>query len=113
VGIVPEERLPALYRGTIALIFASLYEGFGLPLLEAMACGAPVVTSNVTAMPEVAGGSAMVVDPKSIDQISKAMSQVVTDSSLRRQLRQKGLVRAVEFSWTATVGRVIELLAAL
>lgn len=113
VGIVPEERLPALYRGTIALIFASLYEGFGLPLLEAMACGTPVVTSNVTAMPEVAGGSAMVVDPKSIDQISKAMSQVVTDSSLRRQLREKGPVRAAEFSWTATVGRVIELLAAL
>lgn len=113
VGIVPEERLPTLYRGTIALIFASLYEGFGLPLLEAMACGTPVVTSNVTAMPEVAGGAAMVVDPKSIDQISKAMSQVVTDSSLRRQLREKGLVRAAEFSWTATVGRVIELLAAL
>jgi glycosyltransferase involved in cell wall biosynthesis len=113
VGVVPEERMPELYRGAIALIFASLYEGFGLPLLEAMASGTPVVTSNVTAMAEVAGGAAVEIDPKSVDEISQAMLQVAVDSSLRRQLHEKGLVRAAEFSWTATVGRVIELLAAL
>ncbi len=106
VGIVPEARLPSLYRGAEALIFPSLYEGFGLPILEALACGTPVVTANTTAMPEVAGDAALLVDPTSVKQISRAMEQVVSDTSLRRQLQEKGLAQAAKFSWEATCSRV-------
>jgi glycosyltransferase involved in cell wall biosynthesis len=106
VGSIPETHLPALYRGAKALIFPSLYEGFGLPLLEAMACGTPVVTSNLTAMPEVAGGAALIVDPTSVDQIKDAIRKIAADSSLRQQLREKGLERASHFSWQKTAERV-------
>jgi glycosyltransferase involved in cell wall biosynthesis len=111
-GMVPELKLPSLYRGAEALVFPSLYEGFGLPVLEAMACGTPVVTANVTAMPEVAGGAALLVDPTSVEQIASAMEQIVSDTALRRQLRQKGLTRSAEFSWESTVARVCELIRA-
>jgi glycosyltransferase involved in cell wall biosynthesis len=109
-GGVPEAKLPALYRGAQALVFVSLYEGFGLPILEAMACGVPVVTSNVTAMPEVAGDAALLVDPTSVEEIAEAMMQIVGDDSIRRQLREKGLARAERFSWSKTAGRVREIL---
>ena len=109
-GAVPEEKLPSLYRGAEALIFPSLYEGFGLPLLEAMACGTPVVTSNVTAMPEVAGDAALLVDPRSVGQIASAIQEIVNESLLRQHLREKGLVRASDYSWDATCGRVYRLL---
>jgi glycosyltransferase involved in cell wall biosynthesis len=112
VGRVPESRLPLLYRGAEALVFPSLYEGFGLPLLEAMASGTPAVTSNTTALPEVAGDAALLVDPTSVEQIAVAMRQVISDSSLRRQLREKGLARAVQFSWKSTAARVHETLGA-
>jgi len=110
-GVVPEAKLPALYRGALALVFVSLYEGFGLPILEAMACGVPVVTSNVTAMPEVAGDAALLVDPKSVEQIAETMMQIVGDDSMRRQLREKGLDRVARFSWSKTAGRVREILS--
>jgi glycosyltransferase involved in cell wall biosynthesis len=110
MGVVPEARLPSLYRGAKALIFPSLYEGFGLPVLEAMACGTPVVTSNLTALQEVAGDAALLVDPTSTAQIAAAMEQIVSDTALRKQLRQKGLTRATEFSWSTTACRVRELL---
>jgi glycosyltransferase involved in cell wall biosynthesis len=113
VGMVPEERLPALYRGAQALVLPSLYEGFGLPVLEAMACGVPVVTSSVTAMPEVAGDAALLVDPRSVEEISRAMEKVVGDIGLRRQLIQKGTERAASFTWTSTAARVHQLVAAL
>ena len=109
-GLVPEEKLPSLYRGAEALIFPSLYEGFGLPLLEAMACGTPVVTANTTALPEVAGRAALLVDPTSVEQIAEAMKRIVSDTSLRQQLREKGLARAAQFSWDSTTARVHELL---
>jgi glycosyltransferase involved in cell wall biosynthesis len=110
VGNVPEDKFPSLYRGAEGLIFASLYEGFGLPILEAMACGIPVVTSNVTAMPEVAGDAALLVDPRSVEQISAAMENIARDASLRQQLREKGRMRATNFSWETTCGRVHQLL---
>jgi glycosyltransferase involved in cell wall biosynthesis len=109
-GVVRETELPSLYRGAEALVFPSLYEGFGLPILEAMGCGTPVVTANVTAMPEVAGGAALLVDPTSVEQIARAMEQIVSDTTLRRQLRHKGLTRAAEFSWASTAARVRELI---
>jgi glycosyltransferase involved in cell wall biosynthesis len=76
-----------------------------------MACGIPVVTSNTTAMPEVAGEAALLVDPNSVEQISMAMEKIVSDSSLREQLRDKGITRAARFSWASTVDRVHKLLA--
>jgi glycosyltransferase involved in cell wall biosynthesis len=109
-GIVPESTLPALYRAAEALVCPSLYEGFGLPILEAMACGTPVLTSNVTALPEVAGDAALLVDPASVDQIADAIEQIVSDTSLRSCLRQKGLTRASQFSWMRTIDRVNEVL---
>jgi glycosyltransferase involved in cell wall biosynthesis len=110
VGVVPEAKLPSLYRGAEALIFPSLYEGFGLPVLEAMACGTPVVTANATAMPEVAGDAALLVDPTSVEQIATAMEQILSDATLRQQLRHKGLTRAAQFSWERTSVRVHELI---
>jgi glycosyltransferase involved in cell wall biosynthesis len=109
-GPVPEEKLPSLYRGAEALVFPSLYEGFGLPLLEAMACGIPVLTANTTALPEVAGGAAVLVDPTSVELIAKAMERIVSDTSLRQRLKEDGMVRAAQFSWTKTVSRVREVL---
>ena len=111
IGTVPEIRLPSLYRGALALIFPSLYEGFGLPVLEAMACGTPVVTSNVTAMPEVAADTALLVNPASVDEIAQAMKQIVDDAGLRTLLREKGLARAAEFSWDKTIAKVREAIA--
>ena len=111
VGVVPEAKLPSLYRASDALIFPSLYEGFGLPILEAMACGTPVVTANVTAMPEVAGGAALLVDPTSVEQIRGAMERVVSDNSLRLQLRKLGRARAARFSWVDSAAKVQKLLA--
>lgn len=112
IGNVPEAELPALYRGAHALVFASLYEGFGLPILEAMACGTPVMTSNVTAMPEIAGGAACLVDPTSLEDISAGIEQITSDSCLREQLREKGLARAAQFSWECTAHAVRRALAA-
>lgn len=111
LGMVPEGNLPALYRGAEALILASLYEGFGLPVLEAMACGVPVITSNVTAMPEISGDAALLVDPRSVEQISRAMERITRDTGLRQQLVEKGISRAACFSWQDTVQKVRKLLA--
>lgn len=110
-GVVPEAKLPSLYRGAEALIFPSLYEGFGLPLVEAMACGTPVLTSNITAMPETAGDAALIVDPTSVEQIAVAMGQIVSDTALRRRLREKGLARAAKFPWENTAAGVNQVLA--
>jgi glycosyltransferase involved in cell wall biosynthesis len=106
VGFVPESKLPALYRGAQAMIFPSLYEGFALPVLEAMACGTPVVTANVTAMPEVAGSAALLVDPTSVEQIARAIERVLNDTLLRQHCREKGLLRAAGFSWANTAAKV-------
>jgi glycosyltransferase involved in cell wall biosynthesis len=110
MGSVPEEKLPALYRGAEALLFVSLYEGFGLPLLEAMACGTPVVTSNVTALPETAGNAALLVDPTSVDEIAAAITRLSNDRSVHAQLREHGLKRAAGFTWEATRCKVHEVL---
>jgi len=109
-GLVPESKLPALYRGARALIFPSLYEGFALPVVEAMACGTPVVTSNVSAMPEIAGDATLLVDPSSVQQIVDAIQQIMSDTSLREQLRERGIARASQFSWARTAAGVQALL---
>lgn len=110
LGPVPDSKMPPLYRGAHAVIFPSLYEGFGLPPLEAMACGIPVVTSNITAMPEVAGDAALLVDPTSVEEIADAINRIVSDTSLRRQLRERGLIRAAKFPWSNTAAMVREVI---
>jgi glycosyltransferase involved in cell wall biosynthesis len=109
-GPIADSALPGFYRGADALIMPSLYEGFGLPVLEAMACGTPVVTSNVTALPETAGDAAIVVDPRSVAEIAQAMYRVVTECPERQRLIEAGLARAKRFSWESTADRVIEVL---
>lgn len=113
LGRVAEADLPALYRGAQALVFPSLYEGFGLPVLEAMACGTPVITSTTTALPEVAGDAALLVDPLQEGAIAAAMERLFMDDTLSAQLREKGLQRARQFSWEAVAQRVTGVLAGL
>lgn len=109
-GKISDIDLPSYYKGAIALLFASLYEGFGLPVLEAMACGTPVVTSNVTALPEVAGGAALLVNPESTEEISGAIERVIEDSALRAKMIAKGFKQAAQYSWDETAGKVREVL---
>jgi glycosyltransferase involved in cell wall biosynthesis len=106
-GYVPEADLPALYNGADLFVFPSLYEGFGLPPLEAMACGTPVVTSNASSLPEVVGDAAITVDPYDVDALTSAMRRVLADPCLRDELRQKGLARASEFTWERTARQTL------
>jgi O-antigen biosynthesis alpha-1,2-mannosyltransferase len=103
IGNVDDESLPALYRGAELLVLPSMYEGFGLPVLEAMACGTPVAASNCTSIPEIAGDAAFLFEPDSTCGIAAAIDRIATDSSLRSELRAKGLERARSFSWDNTV----------
>jgi glycosyltransferase involved in cell wall biosynthesis len=106
-GYVEDEDLPAFYNGADVFVFPSLYEGFGLPVLEAMGCGTPVITSNVSSLPEVAGDAAVLVDPYNIEGIASAMQQVLEDPHLSNELREKGLARAKQFSWERTARETI------
>jgi glycosyltransferase involved in cell wall biosynthesis len=107
VGKTPVAHLPYLYCGADALVYASLWEGFGMPIVEAMACGTPVITSNVSSMPEVAGGAALLVDPSRVDQIADAMRIVATSEETRRELRLRGLARARQFTWEQTARKTL------
>jgi glycosyltransferase involved in cell wall biosynthesis len=98
-GYVPRADLPALYSGARAFVYPSRYEGFGLPVLEAMSCGTPVVTTNVSSLPEVAGDGALLVDPGDVSGLAAALARVVHDASLRQELSCRGQVRAASFSW--------------
>ncbi|MDP7645525.1 MAG: glycosyltransferase family 1 protein, partial [Anaerolineales bacterium] len=95
----PHEDLPALYSGAIALILPSHYEGFGFPVLEAMACGTATIVSDRASLPEIAGDAALKCDPDQPESITEAMSRVLFDSELRASLEEKGLHRATKFSW--------------
>jgi glycosyltransferase involved in cell wall biosynthesis len=106
LGYLPEETLAVMYRLAGVFVFPSLYEGFGLPPLEAMASGTPVVTSNVSSLPEVAGDAAVLVDPYDPHAIAEGIYQVLSDEQLRRALRLKGVARAGQFSWEQSVRRV-------
>ncbi|MEB3828969.1 glycosyltransferase family 4 protein [Phormidium sp. CCY1219] len=99
---VPYEKLPVLMNQAIALVFPSLWEGFGLPVLEAMACGTPVITSNRSSLPELAGDAAILVDPYNVREIASAMQLVAISPTTRSRLREQGLARASQFSWAKT-----------
>ena len=108
---VPYNQLPALLSHAVALVFPSLWEGFGLPVLEAMACGTPVITSNVASLPEVAGDAACFIDnPTNSEEIARAMSTVAHDSQMRQQLSKAGLQRVKRFSWEKTGKATVEVL---
>jgi glycosyltransferase involved in cell wall biosynthesis len=109
-GYVSDEQLPCLYSGALALVYPSLYEGFGLPPLEAMACGTPVVTSNGTSLPEVAADVAVLVDPEDIDSIAEGIQRVVASSALRDNMRLLGLDRASQTTWDSAAQRTLQLL---
>lgn len=102
---VSDEDLPALYSGAAAFIFPSLYEGFGLPVLEAMACGTPVITSNTTAFPEIFGGSALLIDPAKPGDIVRAMQEMIENKSLVDSLRERGLKKARELAWESSAAK--------
>ena len=110
---VPVAELPDLYRGALAFVYPSLWEGFGLPVLEAMACGTPVITSLGSGTEEVASDAALLVNPTNGVELEDALLRVVRDQALCRQLSRRGLARASQFSWTATATRTAELLQAL
>ena len=98
-GYVPKEHLLCLYSEASVFVFPSLYEGFGLPVLEAMACGCPVVASNTSSLPEICGGAGLLFDPLDVEGLSDAIYRVITDSSLRQDLIEKGIERTRAFSW--------------
>lgn len=108
-GHVPDADLSAIYTGAAAFVFPSLHEGFGLPPLEAMQCGVPVITSNATSLPEVVGDAALMVDPKDSDALCQAMLHVLNDATLRNDLKTRGLRRAQDFSWSSCADRTVEL----
>jgi glycosyltransferase involved in cell wall biosynthesis len=104
-GYVPDEDLPAVYAGAQALVFPSLYEGFGLPVLEAMACGTPVACSNTSSIPEVGGGAALYFDPTDTQKITASVRRLLREVELRDSLRARGLAWAARFSWDLAAAR--------
>jgi len=109
-GYVPDADLPSLLSGALAFVFPSLYEGFGFPVLEAMACGTPVICSNVSSLPEVSGDAALQIDPLDTEALAEAMVRVATDESLRKMLIQRGQEQIQRFSWQRSASHVLEVL---
>jgi len=113
LGFVEDADLPALYRGADLFVFPSFYEGFGLPPLEAMACGVPVVCSGVSSLPEVAGDAALLVDPEDEDGLMGAMERALEDEGLRQEMMARGRARAAQFTWEQAARRLMGVFASL
>src|SRR4030095_13534845 len=108
-GYVADEDLPALYRAARAFVYPSLFEGFGLPPLEAMACGTPVVTSDVSSLPEITGDAALLIDPNDERALANALIEVVNNARLRAELREKGIAQAKKFTWRDAAEKTLRL----
>jgi alpha-1,3-rhamnosyl/mannosyltransferase len=108
-GYVPSEDLPVLYSAATALLLPSHYEGFGLPLLEAMACGTPVVCSRASSLPELAADAALLIDPNDVDSLTAAVRQIIDQPDLAATLRQRGLLQAGKFTWEAAALQTAQL----
>jgi len=108
LGYVPEDELPGLTAGATALVYPSLYEGFGFPVAQAMAAGVPVITSNNSCLPEIAGGGALLVDPRSSAEIGAAIERLLTSPQLQQQLRSAGMARAQQYRWDACARKSLE-----
>ena len=111
LSYVSASKLPTIINQAIALVFPSLWEGFGFPVLEAMACGTPVITSNISSLPEVAGDAAILIDPYNQDEITAAMQTLASDRQLRSRLSQQGLEQASKFTWEKTGKATAEILS--
>lgn len=109
-GRIDEEDLPSLYAAAEIFVYPSLYEGFGLPPLEAMSCGVPVITSNSTSLPEVVGNAAILIDPLNIDEITEAMKRIITNKILAEDLISKGIIQSRKFSWKETAEKTLEVI---
>ncbi|MDQ3702685.1 MAG: glycosyltransferase family 4 protein, partial [Chloroflexota bacterium] len=109
LGRLPTPEVAALYRGALALVYPSLWEGFGLPVLEAMAAGAPVIAADRASIPEVAGSAAILIDPEDPDALAGAMARVADDAILRAELRRRGHARALEFSWERAARETLDV----
>jgi glycosyltransferase involved in cell wall biosynthesis len=101
-GFVPEAEKPFLIAGAKVFAYPSLYEGFGIPVLEALACGVPTLTSNLSSLPEVAGDAALLVNPHSIEDIASGLNRLLSDELLRERLRRESLIQAAKFTWVKT-----------
>lgn len=110
LGYLPAEDLPAFYAGSEIFIFPSLYEGFGLPLLEAMACGASVICSNVSSLPEIGGDAVLYFNPNSVEELVCQIERLIGDTKLKERLKEKGKERAKEFSWQKTAEKTLKVL---
>ena len=108
-GFVADEDLSALYSSADVMVFPSLYEGFGLPVLESMACGVPVLASNISCLPEVAGSAALFVDPRDVEAMSAAMLKLVSNMDLRENLRKRGFERVEQFSWQSSAANLLRV----
>ncbi len=108
-GFVPDELLPAIYSAADVLAFPSLYEGFGLPILEAMACGTPVVASRASCLPEVAEGAALLIDPTNVDGLAVSLELALADHALRARLTDQGLERAGRYTWRGAAERLLDV----
>ena len=108
-GYVSEGDLPALYSGALCFAYPSFYEGFGLPPLEAMSCGAPVLTGNLTSLPEVVGDAGLTVDPFDTEAMTRALARLIEDDALRAELRERGLKRARRFDWRDTARMTLQI----
>lgn len=104
---IPEQDLPAVYCGADLLVFPSLFEGFGFPVLEAMACGTPVITSCSSSLPEIAGNAAFLVDPYDVQELASAIHSMLSDPELAEKLRRRGLRHAQRFSWESTARQTL------
>jgi hypothetical protein len=109
MGYVPRCDLPGWFSGATAFVYPSLLEGFGLPIVEAMACGAPVITSNNSSMKEISSQAALLVDPRSVREITEALARIAEDATLRKELKKRGLARATEFSWQKTAQLTLDV----
>ena len=112
-GFVPDEDLPAIYSAADLFVFPSLYEGFGLPVLEALACGTPVIASNASSVPEVAGDSALLVDPSSVEALAHDMRAVLNSTELRQDLQARGPKQAAKFSWQRAARETLDVYSSL
>jgi glycosyltransferase involved in cell wall biosynthesis len=109
-GYIADQDLPALLSGALAFVFPSLYEGFGMPILEAMACGTPVLTSATSALPEIAGDAALLIDPEDTAALADGLARLMRDPALREDLRARGLARAAQFTWERCAAQTLAVL---
>jgi glycosyltransferase involved in cell wall biosynthesis len=111
LNLVPQKDLPALFRNAKLFVYPSLYEGFGMPVLEAMSVGTPVVTSKFSSLPEVGGDSVLYCDPRNVDDIAMVMKNILTKEDLRETLTQRGKDRSKQFSWEKFTEKILNIIS--